>query len=61
MTPTALVAPDSFKGTFGAPAVAAAIARGLRDGGCEAVELPVADGGEGTLEVLVDALGGETR
>ena len=50
-----LVAPDSFKGTMSAPVVAAAIARGLRAGGREAVELPVADGGEGTM----DALGGE--
>jgi glycerate kinase len=50
-----LVAPDSFKGTFSAAEVAAAVARGLRDGGREAVELPIADGGEGTL----DALGGE--
>jgi glycerate 2-kinase len=55
----ALVSPDSFKGSFGAADVAAAIARGLRDGGREAVELPVADGGEGTMEVLVGALGGE--
>lgn len=50
-----LVAPDSFKGTFSAGEVAAAIARGLREGGREAVELPIADGGEGTM----DALGGE--
>lgn len=55
------MAPDSFKGTFQATEVAAAIARGLRVGGCEAVELPVADGGEGTLNVLVEALGGELR
>jgi glycerate kinase len=55
----ALVAPDSFKGSFSAPQVAAAIAAGLRSAGREAVELPVADGGEGTLEVLVGAIGGE--
>jgi glycerate kinase len=55
----ALVAPDSFKGTFSAHEVAAAVARGLRRGGCEAVELPVADGGEGTLDVVLHALGGE--
>jgi glycerate 2-kinase len=61
MTMPALVAPDSFKGTFGAAEVAGAIGAGLREGGCEAVELPVADGGEGTLAVLVDALGGELR
>ncbi|MGI8945989.1 MAG: glycerate kinase [Thermoleophilaceae bacterium] len=61
MSLPALVAPDSFKGTFGAAAVAAAIARGLRAGGREAIELPVADGGEGTIEVLCRALGGELR
>ena len=55
----ALIAPDSFKGTFAATEVAAAIARGLRAGGMDAVELPVADGGEGTLEALVADLGGE--
>jgi glycerate kinase len=55
----ALVAPDSFKGTFAAAEVAVAIAGGLREGGIEAVELPAADGGEGTLDVLVSALGGE--
>jgi len=57
----ALVACDSFKGTFGASEVTAAIARGLRAGGREAAELPIADGGEGTMEVLVAALGGELR
>ena len=54
----ALVAPDSFKGTFTAPEVAAAIARGLRAGGQEANELPVADGGEGTQDTLLSALDG---
>jgi glycerate 2-kinase len=57
----ALVAPDSFKGTFSASEVAAAIASGLRAAGREADELPVADGGEGTMDVLVAALGGELR
>jgi glycerate kinase len=57
----ALVAPDSFKGTFSAREVAAAVAEGLRGAGREAVELPVADGGEGTMEVLVGALGGDVR
>jgi glycerate kinase len=54
-----LVAPDSFKGTFPAARVAAAVARGLEQGGREAVQLPVADGGEGTLDALLAALGGE--
>jgi glycerate 2-kinase len=56
-----LVAPDSFKGTFSACEVAAAIADGLRSADREARELPVADGGEGTMDVLVSALGGAVR
>ncbi len=56
---SALVAPDSFKGTYTARAVAAAIAAGLRDGGVDAVELPVADGGEGTMDALLATLEGE--
>lgn len=56
-----LVAPDSFKGTFGAGDVAAAIAAGLEEGGVEADRCPVADGGEGTMDVLLGALGGERR
>jgi glycerate 2-kinase len=54
----ALVAPDKFKGTFSAREVAAAVARGLRAGGHEAVELPVADGGDGTLDALMSTLEG---
>jgi glycerate kinase len=57
----ALVAPDSFKGTFSATEVAHAVAEGLRSTGRDAEELPVADGGEGTMDVLVAALGGELR
>ena len=59
MAPRALVAPDSFKGTFDAPAVAGALADGLREAGWETDRCPVADGGEGTLALLVEALGGE--
>lgn len=56
-----LVAPDSFKGTFDAPEVAAAIATGVERAGAGADRCPVADGGEGTLEVLVAGRGGERR
>jgi len=56
-----LVAPDSFKGTFGPAEVAEAIAAGIEEGGGEAERCPVADGGEGTMEVLLGALGGERR
>ena len=56
-----LVAPDSFKGTFRATEVAAAIGRGLESAGLRPPDLcPVADGGDGTMEVLLTALGGET-
>ncbi len=61
MAAPALVAPDSFKGTFTAIEVAGAIAAGLRSAGVDAEALPVADGGEGTMEVLVGALGGDVR
>ena len=54
-----LVAPDSFGGALDSVAVAAAIARGWsnvrRDD--EVVRRPMADGGEGTLAALADALG----
>jgi glycerate kinase len=54
-----LVAPDKFKGTLSAAEVAAAIGRGLLAGGVEDVRLlPVADGGEGTMEAIVRGRGG---
>jgi glycerate 2-kinase len=58
---TILVAPDSFKGTLSAVEVAVAIGRGLEDEGRPVDLCPVADGGEGTLDALVDAVGGELR
>jgi len=53
-----LVAPDSFKGTFSAAAVADALATGIEHAGASADRCPVADGGEGTQAVLLDAHGG---
>ncbi len=58
---TILVAPDSFKGTFSAVQVAQYISAGIREEGLTAIECPLADGGEGTLEVLLLALNGEER
>jgi glycerate kinase len=52
-----LVAPDSFKGTFSAVTIAAKIGRGLEQQGWSIDLCPLADGGEGTLEVLVEPLG----
>lgn len=54
-----LVAPDSFKGTHTALEVATAIAAGVARAGATPVVCPVADGGEGTLDVLLAARGGE--
>jgi glycerate kinase len=52
-----VVAPDKFRGTADAATAAAALADGLRAAGHEVVTVPMADGGEGTLE----ALGGANR
>jgi glycerate kinase len=56
-----LVAPDKFRGTLTATEAAHAIRRGwLRTRPRDSVEaVPMADGGEGTLEALVSALKGE--
>ena len=55
----AIASPASLKGVLSAAEAAAALAEGLRSAGAEAVELPVADGGEGTAEALWLARGGE--
>lgn len=54
-----VVAPDSFKGSLSAAEVAARIADGVRTARPDAVvtRLPMADGGEGTLEALLAAWG----
>lgn len=51
-----IVASDSYKGCLTSAEVAAAIASSLPDD--EIVTLPVADGGEGTVEAVVDAVDG---
>ena len=52
-----LIAPDKFKGTMTAAQAAEAMARGVGSLGMESSLLPLADGGEGTVE----ALGGINR
>jgi glycerate kinase len=56
-----VIAPDKFKGTLSAPQAADAIAAGVRRARphAEIVLLPVADGGDGTAEVIRAAVGGE--
>lgn len=55
-----VIAPDKLRGTYTAEQAAAAIARGWRseDPGDELVEVPLADGGEGTAAALLAARGG---
>jgi glycerate kinase len=55
--PHLVAAPDKFRGTATAREVAAAVARAARAAGWTCDEAPVADGGEGILEVL----GGRVR
>ena len=55
----ALASPASLKGVLGAAAAAEALGEGLRAGGASAELLPVADGGEGTADVLRAVLGGD--
>ncbi len=56
-------APNAFKGSLRAPAVARAMAKGVR--GCLPTALvekiPLADGGDGLLDVLLDQEGGRLR
>lgn len=57
-----VIAPDKFKGSLSASQAAEAMTEGVRRAcnGAEVVRLPIADGGEGTVEALVAATGGRT-
>ena len=56
-----LVAIDSFKGSISSKGAASAIEHGLRniDGNIIVEKIPVADGGEGTVDSIVEYLNGE--
>ena len=58
-----VVAPDSFKGSVSALEAASAMEHGLRRVFPDAVieKIPMADGGEGTVQSLVDATGGHLQ
>lgn len=58
-----VIAPDSFKESLSAAGVASALARGLRQAlpEAEVIECPLGDGGEGTLDAVLAAMGGEVR
>src|SRR6185295_4678075 len=60
--PIALVCPDKFRGTLTAAEAAAAMAAGLERAGFGDVrQMPLADGGDGTLDALLAARGGSRR
>jgi glycerate 2-kinase len=60
--PVAVVCPDKFRGSLTAPEAAAALARGLERAGFDDVRrVPLADGGDGTLDVLLGVRGGSRR
>ncbi|WP_088006061.1 glycerate kinase [Indiicoccus explosivorum] len=56
-----IIAPDSFKGSLAAPDVCRAVKKGVLAvfPGADVTELPLADGGEGTMESMVRASGGQ--
>ena len=56
-----VIAPDSFKGSMSAHEVASIIATATRKAFpmAEILELPIADGGEGSLFCFKRAMGGE--
>ena len=58
-----VIAPDSFKESLSSPLVAAAIARGIKHAAPHAhiVCVPMADGGEGTVDAVLDATQGQPR
>lgn len=56
-----LICPDSFKGCMTALTASMAIEKGIRKAmpDCKCIIMPLADGGEGTKDILVRALGGK--
>lgn len=56
-----IVAPDSFKGSLSALSVANAMEQGILSvfPNANVIKIPIADGGEGTVEALVTAAGGK--
>ena len=56
-----VLAPDSFKESMTAKEVCVAMERGIKkvNSNIRCIHVPMADGGEGTMQSLVDATGGE--
>ncbi len=58
-----VLAPDSFKGTLSSHDIIRIAGERLREAipDCECVPVPIADGGEGTVDAFLTACGGERR
>ena len=56
-----VIIPDSFKGTMSSIEVAGIMEKAVlgRNPDCKVVTIPVADGGEGSVDAFLSALGGE--
>lgn len=55
-----VISPDSYKGSLSSKQVCEAIEEGLmRAGKFDVVKIPIADGGEGTVDAFISAVGGE--
>lgn len=56
-----VIAVDSFKGCLSSSSIANAVEEGIQNTlpGCEMIKVPIADGGEGTVDALVDATQGK--
>jgi len=57
-----IVVPDSFKGVLTAGEAAEVITAAVFEAfpGCEVIKMPIADGGEGSVDAVLSAVGGET-
>ena len=58
-----VLAPDKFKGCMRSPQICEILKRAFKEvfPGAEVISIPMADGGEGTVEAIVSATGGEMR
>ena len=58
-----VIIPDSFKGTLASAEICAVLRRKVLEyfPGCAVTEIPVADGGEGSVDAFLAAVGGEKR
>ena len=58
-----LIAPDSFKGTLSSDQICKIIAKAALDHfpGCNPIPIPIADGGEGTVDSFLTCVNGKKR